>query len=401
MEFNLQFGYGMMAHSRELIERWSGGTVVLSPRDLSADQITRLSSELADLGATVLIDPQLYLPHKVHERLAEHEFWPADYDSGMFWSGAELKRMMAAIKRLNDGASTSALVLPGILARRVDDDWFSTLQATYEEAERVAPGTDIVGTLAIGADAMRDADQIGTLIEQSESWSPETFYLVCEHPNGDYLVADPVWLANLLDLIAGLRLAGKKVILGYCQQQMLIAACAKVTAIASGTWMNVRTFPPEKFETKYDEEMKQRTTWYYCPQALSEYKIPFLDMAQRAKVLNRMRPPHGMDEFVTALFAGPQPTTVGFTEQQAFRHYLDCLRTQALEATKSTFDATVEHHQALLNEAETLLSELRSAGVNGQKRDMSNDDVLDASRAAIEDLKRLRGAVLRRKWATL
>jgi hypothetical protein len=401
MEFYLQFGYGMMAHSRELVERWGGGTVVLSPRDLSSDQITRLSAELTGLDATVLIDPQLYLPHKVHERLAEHEYWPADYDSGMFWTGAELKRMLGTIKQMNDEASTGAIVLPGILATRIDEDWFSTLQATFEEADRSAPDANHIGTLAIGADAMRSAEQIGTLIEQSESWSPETFYLVCEHPDGDYLVSDPVWLANLLDLIAGLRLGGKKVILGYCQHQMLIAACAKVTAIASGTWMNVRSFPPEKFETKYDEEMKQRTTWYYCPQALSEYKIPFLDMAQRARVLNRMRPSHGMDAFVTDLFEGPQPTTVGFTEQQAFRHYLDCLRSQALEATKSTFDATVEHHQTLLDEAETLLGELRAAGVNGQKRDMSNDVVLDASRAAIEDLKRLRGAVLRRKWAGL
>lgn len=401
MDFYLQFGYGMMGHSRELVARWNGGTVVLSPRDLSSDQITRLSTELTDLGASVLIDPQLYLPHKVHERLAEHEYWPADYDSGMFWTGAELKRMLNAIKRMNATAGTDATVLPGILARRIDDDWFSTLQATFEEADRALSDVDIVATLAIGSDAMRDADQIGALIEQSESWSPTTFYLVCEHPDGDYLVSDPVWLANLLDLIAGLRLGGKKVILGYCQHQMLIAACAKVTAIASGTWMNVRSFPPEKFETKYDEEMKQRTTWYYCPQALSEYKIPFLDMAQRAKALNRMRPPHGMDEFVTALFAGPQPTSVGFTEQQAFRHYLDCLRSQALEATKPTFDATIEHHQMILNEAEGLLGELRASGVNGQKRDMSNDDVLDATRAAIEDLKRLRGAMLRRKWADL
>lgn len=401
MEFYLQFGYGMMGHSRELIEHWGSGTVVLSPRDLSPEQMTRLGCELVDLGASVLVDPQLYLPHKVHERLAQHKYWPADYDSGMFWTGAELRRMLDELRRVNEAAKSSAMVLPGILAPRVDDDWFSTLLATYEEAERLAPGASVVGTLAIGADSMRDENQIGKLVEQSESWSPRTFYLVCEHPDGDYLVADPVWLANLLDLIAGLRISGKRVILGYCQHQMLIAACAKVTAIASGTWMNVRSFPPEKFETKYDEEMKQRTTWYYCPQAMSEYKIPFLDMAQRARVLNRMRPPHGMDQFVNALFSGPQPTTVGFTEQQAFRHYLDCLRTQALEASKPTFDATIEHHLSMLDDAETLLDALRAAGVNGQRRDSSNDDVLDASRAAIEDLKRLRGAVLRRKWASL
>ena len=68
---------------------------------------------------------------------------------------------------------------------------------------------------------------------------------------------------------------GSEVILGYCTHQMLVAGAAKVSAIASGTWMNVRSFPPEKFKAVYEEEIRQRATWYYCPQALSDIRSPF------------------------------------------------------------------------------------------------------------------------------
>ena len=210
-----------------------------------------------------------------------------------------------------------------------------------------------MSTIALSADAARNEDQIALLIERSETWKPHGYYIVCEHPNGNYLVDDPIWLANILDLSAGFKLRGAKVILGYCMDQMLIAATTKIDAIASGTWMNVRSFPPDKFRTPYDEEINQRTTWYYCPQASSEYKIPFLDIANRQRVLNRNGAAgRTRGGFATALFGGAQPTTVGFSEQAAFRHYLYCLRLQIATAVKPTFDETVTVHQEMLNPRE-------------------------------------------------
>ena len=65
------------------------------------------------------------------------------------------------------------------------------------------------------------------LIERAESWAARAYYVVCEHPNGQYLVDDPNWIANVLDICAGLRLLGAEVILGYCNHQMLVAGAAK------------------------------------------------------------------------------------------------------------------------------------------------------------------------------
>lgn len=226
------------------------------------------------------------------------------------------------------------------------------------------------------------------------------YYIVCEHPSGQYLVTEPTWVANVIDLAAGLRLQGADVILGYCNHQMLIAAVAHVTAIASGTWMNVRSFPPDKFKAQYEDEIRQRATWYYCPQALAEYKIPFLDIAKRQRVLSLMAPPPALDGgFVSGLFSGVQPTSVSFSEQAAFRHYLHALRIQCSEAIGSSFDSTVENHERILDTAEVLLRRLAQAGIRGQLRDFG--EIVDVNRAALELFKSLRGSVLRRRWASL
>jgi len=401
MELYLQFGYGMMEHCRSLISGWHGGTVILSPRDLNDKQLKSLAVDITKKhSGLVLLDPQFYLPHADHERLCSHEYWPDEYETNVFWQGSALTALMTKLQKLNHQLSCSELILPGMLAVTIDDDWFATQAAIIEEARALENDMPLLATIALSADAVRSDEQIALLLEETVKWKADGYYIVCEHPKGNYLVDDPKWLANVLDLVAGLRLQGSRVILGYCNHQMLIAATAKVTAVASGTWMNVRSFPPDKFRLAYDEEIKQRSIWYYCPQALSEYKIPYLDIAKTLGLLTSMAPPPELDQgYTTNLFSGVQPSSVGFSEQAAFRHYLSCLYRQAHDATKNTFDETVSHHEIVLDVAEARLQSLSMNGVKGQLRDFK--DIVDVNRAALAVLKSTRGAVLRRKWSQL
>jgi hypothetical protein len=204
----------------------------------------------------------------------------------------------------------------------------------------------------------------------------------------------------LLDLIAGLRLRGAEVLVGYCTHQLLLCAVAHSTMIASGTWMNVRSFPPEKFRSPEEEEDRRRAVWYYCPQALSEYKIPFLDVAFEAGVLDLMAPDASFGCVDTErLFQGIRPTTVGFGQSEAFRQYLQCLHHQALQSRRGSFEETIAEQQRMLDTAETLLRQLRAAGIFGQLREFS--DIVDVNRSALALFQRRRGTVFRREWPRL
>ena len=401
MELYLQFGYGMMDHCRALLSSWGGGTVILSPRDLTDDQLVRLGADIAKISrAESLLDPQFYLPHADHEKLCEHAYWPNDYETTLFWQGPPLSQLLRSLRQLNIEVGCSRFILPGLFAPSIDEDWFERQSAILEEARAIETEMVLIPTIALSADAVRSPDQISTLIERAESWNAGAYYVVCEHPNGQYLVDDPNWVANVLDICAGLRLLHSEVILGYCNHQMLAAGAAKATAIASGTWMNVRSFPPEKFNAAYVEEIRRRATWYYCPQALSEYKIPFLDIAHRLGLLPLMAPSTDLDGgYVSNLFNGPQPSTVNLGEQAVFRHYLHSLRKQTEMMAQDSFDSAVSSHQEILTTAETLLTRLGGASITGHLRDFT--ELVDVNRAALGLFSTLRGPVLRREWGSI
>src|ERR1700730_8796270 len=101
MDLCLQFGYGMMEHCRALVRDWGSGCVILSPRDLNPTQLGTLANDVCRAGGSVLLDPQFYLPHADHERLVSHDFWPQNYDSGIFWTGHDLTRLLTRLRRSN------------------------------------------------------------------------------------------------------------------------------------------------------------------------------------------------------------------------------------------------------------------------------------------------------------
>jgi hypothetical protein len=181
---------------------------------------------------------------------------------------------------------------------------------------------------------------------------------------------------------------------------MLIAAAAGANIIASGTWVNVRSFPPGKFAERDEDELSRRATWYYAPHLLSEYKVFYLDVAQRQSKLPLLQTPAPLDGSLAAeLFSGAQPTTVDFGESAAFRHYLHCLQQQVGATMKTTFQEAVRQHDQLLDEAEPMLRELRKARIVGQGRDFH--EALDANRAALALLESTRGPILTHEWTNL
>ena len=105
------------------------------------------------------------------------------------------------------------------------------------------------------------------------------YYVVCENQR-EYLSENPLWLGNVLILVSGLKLLGVQVIVGYGNQQLLAVASASVDVLCSGNFLNTRSFSCKKFYLADEESTSRRATWYYCPQAYSEFKIPYLDLAK-------------------------------------------------------------------------------------------------------------------------
>jgi len=394
----LQFGHGMIEHTRALLREWGDGGVILSPRDLDAEQIIRVGSEIRRLGVEVLIDPQCFAHDADHSRLASHAHFNAfrKCTTNQLFTPDGAREVLRPLARYATEIDAEAIVIPGLLARPVSDEWLGLQSHMINMANNESGGRKVIGTVAVGEESMCNEESMEAIVDAAEEWNVSAVYVIAEAPS-EYLVDDPVWLANLLVLVSGLKLQRKRVILGYANHQMLCAAAANVDAIASGTWLNVRGFPIDKFYQPAEDEESRRTTWYYCPQSLSEYKIPYLEIAKRVGVLGRMRPPVGLgSRYAEPLFGGVSPGAVNWREPDAFRHYLACLRGQCSECSAASFQEALKIQHDLLDGAAAVAAALTAKGVRGDYRDFGK--CFDTNRAALAVLQHARGGRLTREW---
>jgi len=397
MEFYLQFGYGMMSLTRDMIERWGEVNVILSPRDLKSDQITRFPNEIKDGLNDCLIDPQFYLPRADHHRLINHDYWPNDYTTNLLYNGIE--ENLKELKKLNDQANTTKYILPSILCTQVDDVWIKNINQIIDLSKNIFEDKPKIATLPLVQEVVRDERSIEEILNIVEEWNVDGFYVVAEPPQNQYLIDDPLWIKNLLNLLAGLKLLDKFVVVGYCSHQLLCAFITNIDGIASGTWLNVRSFPPDKFKEQ-EKDVRQRGLWYYCPQTFSEYKIQYLDTAYSDGVLDKLKPSSEyLNKYIKPIFSGALPSDTDYSESNSQRHYIDTLKNQTDNLSATSFSEAFNNYMDMLKKYKKNSDELFNEGIFGQHRDFN--EIFEANMSAIISLRKKRGFVMDRKWGSL
>ena len=100
-----------------------------------------------------MLDPQLYNPELTdHDRLIIHSFWPT---SGKFPNGPELNKCLLNLIDINRRIGTKQIILPSMIAKRVDDDWLESQRQVIEESQRCdTNGLSTVMTVALSYDAL-------------------------------------------------------------------------------------------------------------------------------------------------------------------------------------------------------------------------------------------------------
>lgn len=396
MKLYLQMGHGMQTMCKDLSEAWGEATVILSPQNIHpTDKLLPFATSLRKVNGTVLFDPQLYVPRNYQKNLQTHDYWPqSDFTS---IESGDCRELLIQLANINATLGSEAFILPSSIINRIDDRWGKIQGAIADKARQVANDQRLLLTIALGKDVLSDDLQIESIILYAEHWDVDGVYIVCEHPERHYLVDRPIWVANLLSLVAGIKRLGKEVVVGYANHQMLPLALAKCDAIATGNFLNVRWFQPEHFETTDSDDPSRRTIWYYCPQALSEFKVTYLDVAHRAGILGTMATPVQMvNEYSRVLFGEAIPSSTNFKEGDSFRHYLHCLRIQCELASKSTYIETRNSQFAQLETAARILNGLHDEHIKGQDRDFG--EICDVNEAAVQTFDKEFGFAMAQEW---
>jgi len=401
MNLFLQTGHGMMIHNTELISKWGGGTVVLSPKNMTIEQMLSHSERIIKMNGSILMDPQFYVPRTMQDKLLEHQYWPQDYQTGAFFSGPGIKKLIDDLLFIYvEPMRASGFIIPTLLLDDINNDWDKCTEIAINELCKRTLQIPKYCTLCISDTLLRDESKIHDLLERIEQYPVDGFYIIPIHPGNMYFVDDVSWLLNLMDFCAGIKLNKKKVIIGYSTHQLLLMSLIKVDAICAGTWLKTRIFPIGDFDNTDDQENGRRSTWYYSPQALSEYQIGFLEIAHRIGILDILKTSEIFDSpYADILFSGAQPSTVKFSEHDAFQHYLHCLSVQCKDVSKDTYDETMKYLRMIFETALEITTLCRSRGVRGKHRDFS--DVAEINISLLDAFDSLRGMIYRHKWNSL
>ena len=403
MELFLQYGHGMKALTIDLAKKWGDSSTILSPRDITPDQLSLWSKDFEKSGVHCYFDPQCYCPRSALKKLSTYSYWDADLNMKIHSDDLFVDYQIKEIKRYNDIAKTKMYILPGIL-HEYNPDWVNTfvLQSSrfIRSANKIMSDKPLLATLALPKGFLVQSETvIEPLIQEVLEWDVSGYYIIAEVLERKYLVDNPMWLSNILHICAALKIAGKKIIFGYGNHQMLPLSLLKVDAMASGTWLNVRSFTNRFIDV---DEQKRKSTWVYYPEALSEYKLSFMDWAFHNGYLKSMvsKDKNFLDDSIKKIFqASAQPSATGFNETDAFKHYLCCLKHQMTLLQCLSYREALESYEILLTTAEREIERLEKVGIYAQTR--SFRDVIDINRAAVTQLDRNHGFALNMSWDSL
>lgn len=353
--------------SLELISKWGNGTVILSPVNMQEDKIEQFSKNIEHIGGGVMFDPQMFYPKEGHLKLQEYSYWPNG--NSTVTNGDESYKIDREILKINNAINSKAIILPGKEMNEYTAEnniqWMKN-SANYFKSKTVKP---LFGTLCLCSETIRNSDSIELLVDKIKQIPVDGYYIIPRPANDEYIISDQLWMLGFLKLLTCLKLAGKAIIVGYSNHQGLLYSLANVDAIASGTFMNTRSFLPSKFKYPKTDDIKHKSTWYYLPTAFTEYKATTLDVAMQRGYLNNFQPQGTFSNIYSSmLFNGAVPSSTNYSESNSFKHYLFCLNKQCEILTKNSYTETFDSYEFMLNNSENMIKYLKRLGHTGQNR---------------------------------
>ncbi|MCX6143339.1 MAG: hypothetical protein NTZ35_08975 [Ignavibacteriales bacterium] len=312
--FLLQQGHGMLGRIEQFLDEHPHSGLIISPRICERDQLERyLPGFKRVANAQIFFDPHFYEPRTDLVRVLSYpyfenyNFQTAIFDSRQFCE--------EVVSYQVDALDLANIILPGRYSNAVTEAWLEMQRAFADVGAAARPAKTVYSTIALGPDAILNVDSWNQVLDEVVNYPVDGVYFVFEHLNNSYFM-DEEFLYVILNGLLSLSLAGKKIIVGYANQQSVALAAAGVDWFASGNYRNVRSFDHQN-STDRDTEHFHRAVWYFDGNTFGEYRVPALALAFRRGLRDHFGPEtvHSAD-----LLRSERPAL--WTEPAAFAHYL-------------------------------------------------------------------------------
>lgn len=385
MELYLQQGSQMQGLGRSISQMHPGSKIILSPKDFQSEtKLIDYAKSINGIGGKVLLDPQLYLQSlgKEAAKTPVTDYWGSTND---------LKGLVSKVVYLNQKIGSESVILPSPFIKEVNAKILDTLRIIVDAAQGAQNIRFL--TICLSSEFFRSQTQYNRLCKFLENIDAPGIYLLPERSDGDYLTDDPVWLHRLLEFCADLKMSGKMILVGYASHQLLPLASVAVDAMATGKNRSTRIFWMDSFRKKEEGDLgfAHPKPSYYCPNALTEFSLKYLDLASKGDVLELMKPQGFLvSPAVERLLSSKSPLSCQYTLQDGYLNYYNLLAQQCKMASKGdSFKTRIEWQNTLINSTDELLTILHKNQVRGLLKDFAK--FVGVARSALQALEETRG----------
>lgn len=388
MKFYLQQGSGMLQFNEEYAQEEPDVGFILSPRALNKNteigRIKKHANALKNKGAEVLFDPQFYEPRTNMSKILRFPYFNEDSEDYMtqdfLGTGAKTFAEKAIIYQERE-LGVSSYIIPGIYTNSLSEDWLELFDNMFYGGKNSGDSEKIYyQTIALGKDAIL-SDNFDDFIGQCALSSVDGYYIVLKKPA--YINDDLLYLYKVLDALISIKLSGKKIIMGYGNQQDIMFTGAGIDGFATGNYQNVRSFDPDVF-FEAEESIKKKSKWYFDENTFSEYKLPQLDLAFRRGFKDKFGPKNSYNE---VLLNSDSPTSVAinWSEKLSFKNYFSILNNICVSQKDRSLSERMNFIRELFESKKQNVDELSSLGIRIEDKGFSSD-ALEATLGAIDSI---------------
>lgn len=241
----------------EQLEQGNGVGVVISPRDLAADNAVQYSERYRELGADVLIDMQFCNPAFSNNRLSSYAInqFRTSISQLHQISDEDLIQFASALRTVQSNLSTAGVIAPAVKYEAGRPDIVQLNGKLFNTAKQVAEqlNVPVYATVILGSSITSSQNTIQTCLSDVTSLDCDGWYYSFEFPHHERIPSAEESILRCC--MAGLKLAttGKPVLHAYAGPMALLSMGFGATGAGIGHWQNLWQFTRGRWETTEEQ----------------------------------------------------------------------------------------------------------------------------------------------------
>lgn len=167
----------------------------------------------------------MYFPKDIHKGLLKYEYWDFSFITHLDSNSTYEENLIKIILKYNEIAGCADFIIPSAMYEYDEHwkkRWVKQCQKLIKASRKQIQGRQLLLTAALPANLLlQKEEEIEKIIAEAIDFDVDGYYIIAHPPKDQYLVDTPMWLSNLMQICAALKLHGKQVIMGYGNHQLL------------------------------------------------------------------------------------------------------------------------------------------------------------------------------------